>query len=161
MRSLYVITFLCLGIFSCNNKAKLPECGDPPPLNDIENYSFIIRDAAGNNMLKEGPRRLNLTGLQITQACGAGYGRADDPGNSGMMRLFLAAGPYDGKECNTAYLKWDESDTDTLTYEYTADVQKCYTRYEITSFRFNGKPANLDTTYKTPAAASHIYTLQK
>jgi hypothetical protein len=163
MRIHYIaVAISCLIVIASCEKKEEPLCGDPPPPSDIDSYSFVIRDSAGNNMLRDAPRRLHLSKLQITQACGAEFGRADESGyTTGTMRLFLATGPYNGRECNTAYLKWDDIDTDTLTYEYTTNVQRCFTRYEVTSFHFNGKVVQPDTANKTLTAGSRIYTLQK
>lgn len=155
MQIRYLPVILCM-LASCGKKSGV--CDMPPVLDNIT-HNFTVRDSAGKHMIREDPR-LDISKLQVIQPCDPEFSSFVHDKHTGIIQIIARVGPYKGMECNTVYLKWDDVDTDTLTYEYTTDVGYCATTYQTTSFRFNGRVAIQDTVYgKQPD--NKILVLQK
>lgn len=142
MKYLWKLMTVCIAtvyLVGCSEKKAGHECvyfRDPTQQMD----RFVIKDDAGTNLLASG--KLKKDTLTASQSCDRYANILQDSLQDEFTLLFSSV-----EACgNVVYLKWQDNDTDTLSYTCKREVAgSCYSIYDI-QYYFNGRLVKQDAS---------------
>lgn len=143
MRSLFIafIALLLLANISCKkSRDSKYYCDFPPPIVNLHSFIFIPRDSSGINLISS--KYYKPEDITVIESCTQTKGQVDTAGEG--IRIY--ADVVEGQVvCQVLYLKWDESDMDTLSFSSSNEKVGCGRQNVLKDFSFNGKKMVPDT----------------
>lgn len=143
MRSLFIPVFVLflLATASCEKSRKHEfYCDFPPRIVNLGSFILIPRDSSGVNLINS--KYYKAEDITVVESCTGTKGRADTAGEGIRIYADVVKGPI---VCQILYLKWNDSDTDTLSFASSNEQVGCGRQNVLKDLSFNGQKLTPDT----------------
>lgn len=151
------VAFCIIVITSCNKTGRTKDECLPPPHDNISKFNFVVKNSVGENLLTtRSPSKLEIKKLGVYQLCDSGNASVVDLDTAFSISHVVWPRQNTGI-CSTIFLKWTDTDTDTLSYTYDVSYG-CGIIYNINSIFFNDKLIVKDSISRS---GKEVFTLYK